>query len=375
MPVISNVHNVRPQQAYGLTNSIYAAAQNPMVIPRHPQVTDFAFLGTLWIDPTDQSAWVLVAILANQAQWTEINASVAAATTYETDTGDAIPALGVLQVVGTPNEIETSGAGNTVTVGLPDTVEVIDDIVSINGNITTTVGNISSAGGLTAATNLIVGGNASIGGLANNGIVQTNNTHGLIASNGANGQLLIGGGAAPSWNSLTSTGNTIAITQTANNINLETTDNPALASFSGLYTAAVNNVTGDNTVYQLKPDTITLNDNGCYNATSGAYTAPATGNYFISTCMAITGMTSAHTGVSVDIYINVPVPSASSAIQTINCNPWDCSNSIPDVLKFGGNMVLYLTAGQKLTFSLIGNAGTKVINIDPYFVLSVWPIY
>jgi hypothetical protein len=40
-----------------------------MVIPRHPQVTDFAFLGTLWIDPTDQSAWVLVAILANQAQW------------------------------------------------------------------------------------------------------------------------------------------------------------------------------------------------------------------------------------------------------------------------------------------------------------------
>jgi hypothetical protein len=58
------------------------------------------------------------------------------------------------------------------------------------------------------------------------GVVQTNSSGLLSSSNGTNGQVLIGGGTAPAWANLTSSGNTITITNGANTINLETT-NPA----------------------------------------------------------------------------------------------------------------------------------------------------
>jgi hypothetical protein len=68
----SAIHNVRPQQTYGLTNPVYAAAQTPIVVGRAPQPTDQAFLGTIWVDPVNQNAYVLVAIVANAANWLQI---------------------------------------------------------------------------------------------------------------------------------------------------------------------------------------------------------------------------------------------------------------------------------------------------------------
>ena len=72
MPITSNIHAIRPQQTYGLTNAVYAASQNPIVVGRAPQPTDQAFLGTIWVDPVNQNAYVLVAIVANQSTWLQI---------------------------------------------------------------------------------------------------------------------------------------------------------------------------------------------------------------------------------------------------------------------------------------------------------------
>lgn len=81
-----------------------------------------------------------------------------AATQFNTDAGNVVPsALGVVTIAG-GDQLTTSGAGSTITLDL---------------------------------------------------------------DNGTDGQLLIGGGAAPVWATLTSTGGTVDITNGANSINLE----------------------------------------------------------------------------------------------------------------------------------------------------------
>jgi hypothetical protein len=69
MPVQSEVHRIRPQQVYGLTNPVHASAPQPIIVGRPPQVSDQSFLGTLWVDPVNVHVYVLAAIVANQSQW------------------------------------------------------------------------------------------------------------------------------------------------------------------------------------------------------------------------------------------------------------------------------------------------------------------
>jgi len=61
--------NIRPNQAYGLTNPLFAAAQSPVIVGRAPTPNDNAFLGTLWINPVTGIAYVLTQTIANQSTW------------------------------------------------------------------------------------------------------------------------------------------------------------------------------------------------------------------------------------------------------------------------------------------------------------------
>ncbi len=134
------------------------------------------------------------------------------ADTFNADSGSAAFAAGVLNIFGGSN-INTSASGNTVITNL-------DNSVSISGSLTTGTtitagtGMIVNAGGITSTgtTTLL-----SLGA----GVMQTNALGVVSSTNGTNGQVLIGGGAAPVWNNITSTGGTITITNGANSINLE----------------------------------------------------------------------------------------------------------------------------------------------------------
>jgi hypothetical protein len=53
------------------------------------------------------------------------------------------------------------------------------------------------------------------------GVAQTNSSGVVSSSNGSNGQVLIGGGSAPAWANITSSGSTVTVTNGANTINLE----------------------------------------------------------------------------------------------------------------------------------------------------------
>lgn len=83
------------------------------------------------------------------------------------------------------------------------------------------------------------------------GVMQTNATGNVSSSNGANGQVLVGGGAAPAWANLTSTGGSVTITNGANTINLEAAGVAALTQLDGdsgtaLPVAGVINILGGN---------------------------------------------------------------------------------------------------------------------------------
>jgi len=106
------------------------------------------------------------------------------AVTYTTDAGNAVPALGVINILGGLN-IDTAGAGDTVTVSLSGTT---DHSIQV-GNATGSLDSLAVAG---------------------------------------DGELLIGSaGNNPAWGTLTSAGGTITFTPGAGTLNLE-----AVASFS-----------------------------------------------------------------------------------------------------------------------------------------------
>ena len=191
---------------------------------------------------------------------------------FTTDSGNAIPVAGVLDVNGGTN-INTAGAGNSVTVNLDDDVTLagflhagtdISAGTSLFVGTYADIGDYLNVGGALAVTgtsvfnnNMTVNGHITLPGLHNingytssfsfsnaavftgdgieiatqaklqyapNGVLVTNGTGVVSATNAAQGNIIMGAGAGvtPIWGTLTSTGGTVAITTpTANTINLE----------------------------------------------------------------------------------------------------------------------------------------------------------
>ena len=65
--------NQRPKVAYGLSQPNFGVGPIPVTTLRDPLITDFAEIGTLWINKASDKVWVLTSIVLNQAVWTEID--------------------------------------------------------------------------------------------------------------------------------------------------------------------------------------------------------------------------------------------------------------------------------------------------------------
>jgi hypothetical protein len=174
-------------------------------------------------------------VTGNIATNTLTISSSGTASEYVTDDSSvATPALGILNILGTATQIQTSSAGNTVTLAFDNDVtipnnltvennlEVINDlIVGENitvsaGDITVTAGDITVSGSVEAdqvvANNGLqvnTGGINSTGrvflngtGFANTGVLIRDSVGTITSSNGTNGQVLIGGGLVPVWGSI-----------------------------------------------------------------------------------------------------------------------------------------------------------------------------
>jgi len=251
------------------------------------------YIGDLWLDTVNEEVWILVAkentllVPTGIATWIKIGDSDNFASSFLTDAGTAIPVGGELNVLG-GNGLNTTGAGNNLSIRMDAGA---NGQVLIGGGAASALGNITSAGGTVTITNgpnsinlesnpigllrtlsgvtgtaTPVGGIVTIAGGTNittaagggagdevtvnlddsivlagtltlaifgAGVLQTDAT-GLVASdNGANGEMLIGGGAAPAWAAIVSAGATIDITNGANSIDLTIADDGTLRILAG----------------------------------------------------------------------------------------------------------------------------------------------
>jgi hypothetical protein len=175
----------------------------------------------------------------------QITSSEATAT-FDCDAGSAAPALGVIQVIGTAQEIETLGFGNTIQIGLPaniniaNTLTVGTDITAFGSIIATndidsTLGSFHApfgdlvVGGSVQGADLQIAGMATIGGPVSlswflRGFLYVDDTGVVHTSEGQNGQVLIGNTGGPSlWRTLTP-GYGIQIVDGPNSIILSTSD-------------------------------------------------------------------------------------------------------------------------------------------------------
>lgn len=117
------------RQAYGMDSSLIDMAPEPIVAVRDPSTSDFAEIGTLWVNTADNSVWCLTSITSNSANWSTSPASGVGIfsevqiTTgdLEVDQGDVNITLGNLNV----------DAGNTTLAGdlsVSGTVTITGDI-------------------------------------------------------------------------------------------------------------------------------------------------------------------------------------------------------------------------------------------------------
>jgi len=214
------------------------------IYDRDPATTDINFdLGTIWLNETDDTVFMLVDLEGAVATWLSLGASSSGATTFVTDSGTAMTVANTINMLGNSTTTTTSGSGSTVTWSL---INGSDGQVLIGGGTEPIWANITSSDASLTITNgansidIVDAGTSALSYptdsgtatpssgvlniLGDSNVISTSGTGNTVTvslDNGTNGQVIIGGGAGPAWANITSSGATISITNGANSINLE----------------------------------------------------------------------------------------------------------------------------------------------------------
>ena len=154
--------NQRAKIAYGLSQPNFPVGPSPIISGRVPMTSDFAEIGTLWIESTTNQMWVLTNIIQNQATWTEIDSTniVVGGVAWNTIVG-----VGPVAMVANSGYKLTNAAAVALT--LPATSPLGSQILIATSN--------AAAGGFVisqnAGQNIVYGDDASTVGIA--GTVRT----------------------------------------------------------------------------------------------------------------------------------------------------------------------------------------------------------
>jgi hypothetical protein len=150
----------RPKNvAYGISQALLNVSPFPVISERAPTTSDFAELGTIWVDRPNNDGYVLTSITSNQANWIGIGGGVGAFTEIGVNTAPG--AAGTIRSAGSITSlsggIAAQGAGGAITAATT---------ITAGTGITATTGNIvATAGGLSAGTTVTAGGDiTSVGG-------------------------------------------------------------------------------------------------------------------------------------------------------------------------------------------------------------------
>lgn len=121
--------NQRNPVAYGLSQATIDVPNKPIVAQRSPTDRDKAQIGTLWINATDQSVYIITSIEDNVANWELLTNAGGSVTDLLADDANLVtPLAGVIAVSGGLNINTTGAIANTLTINL-------NNDVSISGNM------------------------------------------------------------------------------------------------------------------------------------------------------------------------------------------------------------------------------------------------
>lgn len=201
--IYEGVNIITPVGGWQLVKSLRSPTSNDKKYP----------IGAIWVNTTNNTCWILT---SNPGSWSEFAASVAGAIIQVTGgAGTAIlPAAGNINIVGTANQIQSTGAASTLTLSLigPYTPATYTAHGVLIGEGTSSI--VATAAGtngqvLTGTTGAdpafaAIGVNS---GLTAHGVLLGEGNSAITASAaGTNGQVFLGStGADPAFGTLTTT--------------------------------------------------------------------------------------------------------------------------------------------------------------------------
>ncbi len=129
---------------YGLSNALQDLAPQPIVSQRDPLTSDRAELGTIWVNPSDETYFIATAVANNQTTWQPSNGGDGNFTTItvtgisnldgDVTAGSDINVGGDVVVTGDISGDNMTLAGNLTAVGDIAGADLTADSVTINGN-------------------------------------------------------------------------------------------------------------------------------------------------------------------------------------------------------------------------------------------------
>lgn len=190
---------------YGFPQPLTRVFPAPIVAQRVPTTADYKYpIGQTWIDEVGEDAYILTNVAANTATWVVMATNTGGVDTLTGGSGGAIsPSAGNINLLGTANQITTTGSGSTITWSLPaaitapgsltttttlsagTTITAGTGITATTGNIAASSGNVSASGSVSAGTSITAtAGNitATLGNLILNGAAKQVQVHGGAAT-------------------------------------------------------------------------------------------------------------------------------------------------------------------------------------------------
>lgn len=265
-----------------------------------------------------------------------------------------------------------SGVANIVCSGIISTTSTIGGFVSYAalehfayyttyGDIATVHGNLGTVHGRVSGKTLIVETTATISSLNVPGILSNTNAGLIQSSAGANGQVLIGGGAAPAWRNITA-GTGISITNAANSI---TITNSGVGGVKAAFFAQLNapkvNISGDGSTYLFKGPDLTesydTTNSFSHNTNPARFVAPVNGIYqFTLSVSPSAGSQFFHYTNTLNIY----APGRTYILTRTPIITRDMQGTQGDISQLTTN--IQLTIGQQVSFGFESQSGTGVKN-------------
>jgi len=130
---------------------------------------------------------------------------------------------------------------------------------------------------------------------------------------------------------------------------------PLQSAFSAYLNSNPTSVTGDGTLYTIISNIETLDQNSDYNNSTGVFTAPKTGLYCFNVNADVLNMGAGHT-----TKIGKLTASSGTYLPFLTI----ATTSTFTEIAFMGNLLLYMTAGDTISWGIQVQTSTKTVNIN-----------